>query len=439
MAIRVEHQPSAGAVGMAAYATGMGRRQERLGKYALDQWERKRAAHQRAVAARGRARGGGQAGGVWSNPMAGLEVGQEAVEMRSQMRANERAQRMGKQLPHPDAQSKFTSQDELDDARDRKRELEDEQREREQEIEDRGFAAGQARAKVESERRYGEREKRFETSGHTSEEQSEIHKKSAELNALKRSERLSPQDEDKRQAEIARREAELAALWNDPHGEKPLTPDEHATANIRQLPNGTWAQWNEKERRFDPLPTPPAEKEDTSAADAAKKTEGLRKDVDAWKKKVYDQANDFADTQEGTPNYKRKKERLELLQGQLDQLETALDQSIIDSLPAPEPKQPGLGAQQGQQDVDRAADKLRGFMESLPGNEGMLDSLTPAAPPVEEPARAAIESRVEIVNGKERIIRDGPDGKQMWEFGRGGGGWVDVPDDLPPDWERRAP
>ncbi len=143
MAIRVSHQPSGAAVGMAAYATGRGRARQRQQKNALDMWQEERREQRRsgniyrnAIGGR-RARqvGQQQQQGTWTDPLALAVAGAEdatasgtdafgrpvpgmidqskssrkkAVQIKAQRKANARALRMGKPEPYPEAEMQFT-------------------------------------------------------------------------------------------------------------------------------------------------------------------------------------------------------------------------------------------------------------------------------------------------------------------------------------------
>ena len=127
MAIRVSHQPSGAAVGMAAYATGRGRARQRQQKNALDMWQEERREQRRsgniyrnAIGGR-RARQVGQQQQVtgWKDPLetalsGDVPFGEEdtrskkAVQIKAQRKTNARALRMGKPIPFPEAEMQFT-------------------------------------------------------------------------------------------------------------------------------------------------------------------------------------------------------------------------------------------------------------------------------------------------------------------------------------------
>lgn len=79
MAIRVEHQPSGGAVGMAAYASGRGKARERKQKYAMDQWQ-----NQQQLQARQQQEMRGYQFKYWQNEQAQQrwDLGQQAAQER---------------------------------------------------------------------------------------------------------------------------------------------------------------------------------------------------------------------------------------------------------------------------------------------------------------------------------------------------------------------
>ncbi len=171
MAIRILHQPSGAAVGAAAYATGQGKARQRKQKYAMDLMrdERRIQARQEGFKYRAAALGGGagrqrmgqqrlgqQAAGTWKDPLTAAvgkarEVGQQidttpdvdslagvkqllrpmrkaasssAVQIKAQRRANDRARRMGKPDPYPEAEPQFEAAETKEEAR-RREELED--------------------------------------------------------------------------------------------------------------------------------------------------------------------------------------------------------------------------------------------------------------------------------------------------------------------------
>jgi len=137
MAIRLQHQPSGAAVGMAAYTAGLGKARQRQKKDALDMWREEREAQRRSgniyrnATSSSRTRQVGQQQGTWEDPLAlavagaedakasdtdafgqpvpGMEDQREssikkAVQIKAQRKANERALRMGKPIPYPEAE-----------------------------------------------------------------------------------------------------------------------------------------------------------------------------------------------------------------------------------------------------------------------------------------------------------------------------------------------
>ncbi len=158
MAIRIEHQPSGAAVGMAAYATGRGRARQRQQKNALDMWQEERREQRRSGNIYRRAMGrsrtqqlGQQQQGTWEDPLALAVAGAEdakasgtdafgqpmpgmedqrkssikkAVQIKAQRKANARALRMGKPIPFPEAEMQFTPAPTKEEVR-RRQKLED--------------------------------------------------------------------------------------------------------------------------------------------------------------------------------------------------------------------------------------------------------------------------------------------------------------------------
>ena len=119
MAIRFKHQVGAGIIG--AYASGVAKSQQRRQKYALDLLQQDRqhqmgmeerlapAKYRAALGGMGAGGGGaGALGGEWADPMAGALTPQAKVQMNAQRRANARARRMGRAIPHPEAEPQFT-------------------------------------------------------------------------------------------------------------------------------------------------------------------------------------------------------------------------------------------------------------------------------------------------------------------------------------------
>ena len=138
MPIRVEHQPSPGVVGMAAYAAGRGKYLQRQQAQALglarDQ-QRLSAYGQRQKyqAARGAAiqrdpfggqAVGQQAAGEWVDPLVAAQTPADRMVIKAQRRENARAQRMGKDVVHPGVDPFFKSAPTKEEIR-RQQELED--------------------------------------------------------------------------------------------------------------------------------------------------------------------------------------------------------------------------------------------------------------------------------------------------------------------------
>src|SRR4030042_6272286 len=124
MGIRIAHQPSGAAVGIAAYSLGLGQRKERQQKYAMMQWEtehRRLAWESKYSGAGSRQRRLGsnqEAVGTWVDPLADAiaaakgakgkgGTGAEVIRIRAQQRANERRARLNArkvaqgQMPKP--------------------------------------------------------------------------------------------------------------------------------------------------------------------------------------------------------------------------------------------------------------------------------------------------------------------------------------------------
>lgn len=124
MAIRVEHQPAGSAIGVAAYAAGLGQRKERQQKYAMMQWEteQRRIAWESKYSGSGtrsrRRLGGGEEAGTWTDPLTTAMAvakdakgkkgtGAEVIRIRAQQRANDRRARLGKGIKYPEAEPQF--------------------------------------------------------------------------------------------------------------------------------------------------------------------------------------------------------------------------------------------------------------------------------------------------------------------------------------------
>ncbi len=109
MAIRVVHAPI-GAAGLAGFATGVGRAQERKNKFAL-------ALNARANRFRTGSRVGAAkpVGGKFADPLAGA-TGQQAIMIRSQQRRNAQDRAAGRAPKFPGADPVFTSQEDIDAA-----------------------------------------------------------------------------------------------------------------------------------------------------------------------------------------------------------------------------------------------------------------------------------------------------------------------------------
>lgn len=120
MGIRIEHQPSLAAVGMAAYMGGRGKARQRQQQQVLDLYRDQQRLGYRAhlagmrqggVGARAQRGIGVQApGAMIADPFAKAmeaEDSQEAVRIQTQREANARAGRMGKPIPYPDAEPKM--------------------------------------------------------------------------------------------------------------------------------------------------------------------------------------------------------------------------------------------------------------------------------------------------------------------------------------------
>jgi hypothetical protein len=112
MAIRIEHQPSGTAVGMAAYVAGQGRARQRKQKDILDILEKQQQRSGNIYRnANGRGIGGQQIAqpeGTWIDPYdSPFLTGEEKAKIAAQRHANQRALRMGGQVLHPEVEMQF--------------------------------------------------------------------------------------------------------------------------------------------------------------------------------------------------------------------------------------------------------------------------------------------------------------------------------------------
>jgi len=149
MGIRVSHF-AGGAAGLAAYAAGRGKGRQRQQKYMMNLF---RDQQRMQIKYGGGRRGSGgrkllvQPEGTWVDPLAAIGDGEGAagqrIQMKAQRRANERARRMGKEAPHPEADIQFKRAKTKEEIR-RDQELAD--REHREAREDKRFAAQGRRA-----------------------------------------------------------------------------------------------------------------------------------------------------------------------------------------------------------------------------------------------------------------------------------------------------
>ena len=344
MVIRIVHQPSGAAAGMAGYMTGRGKARQRQQKYSMDLWEQERKIQARQQqqfagakyrAALGGTRGQGgvgqQAAGQWEDPFElAVAAGdtKKAVQIKAQRKRDARRQRLGEDPLYPEAQQKFLPAPTKEQVR-RKQELEDKKLAREQKVAD--TAAQRKYQKEQSEQtRQHQRDMEIDNDLQSGDlvltpfAEKEIRKARDNYAKAESSGNYSPEQLD----ELRQKTGERVRKLKRSGSTRPETPSavdvvagnvvviDKDTGQPRKTQEGERPEYQVIDGKLVPIPLPAKQKAESEAAeksttDTLKEFAKLREDKDEFGKRTHTDADALKAAKEKTA-------AIELARRQLD-------------------------------------------------------------------------------------------------------------------------